>query len=212
MEALPRGRSGRKAIAFPPLGHLTSASWMYFGVKVEGEYHLWRQRFSRGTAEQITFGPAQQEGLAVAPNGRSLNHFHRHRPKFAMDSRSARGERPVSSEGLVVSIPGWSSSARFSLDGKRLYCLMQRESPYLSRGVLANRCRIGKERTCIAGLFRRRVRRFERRPGSGIFDATPGKTIANLAGYPGPKFASPTHRLRGGVFAVFTVLWSWRQP
>jgi eukaryotic-like serine/threonine-protein kinase len=33
---------------------------------------VWRQRFQSGEAEQFTFGPTEEEGLAMAPDGRSL--------------------------------------------------------------------------------------------------------------------------------------------
>src|SRR5271168_4766248 len=47
--------------------------WMYFSVYVGGISHLWRQRFPDGAPEQITFGFAtEEEGIAVAPDGRSL--------------------------------------------------------------------------------------------------------------------------------------------
>ena len=61
-----------------PAGACTAAGWspdgewMYFNVKVDGGAHLWRQRFPNGVPEQITFGPTEEEGLAVAPDGKSL--------------------------------------------------------------------------------------------------------------------------------------------
>jgi dipeptidyl aminopeptidase/acylaminoacyl peptidase len=39
-----------------------------------------------------------------------------------------QGDRPVSSEGYIVSKPGWSTSVKFSTDGKRLFYLMRRQS------------------------------------------------------------------------------------
>jgi eukaryotic-like serine/threonine-protein kinase len=61
-----------------PPGKCTSAAWspdgkwMYFGAEVEGTHHLWRQRFPDGKPEQITFGPTEEDGLAMAPDGRSM--------------------------------------------------------------------------------------------------------------------------------------------
>ncbi len=46
--------------------------WMYFSAMVGGTFHLWRQRFPDGIPQQLTFGPTEEEGVAVAPDGRSL--------------------------------------------------------------------------------------------------------------------------------------------
>ena len=60
----------------PLNGQCTSAAWsadgrwMYFSSNVDGEYHLWRQRHPEGTPEQITFGPTEQEGTALTPDGK----------------------------------------------------------------------------------------------------------------------------------------------
>ena len=45
---------------------------MYLGIEVQGMNHLWRQRFPKGAPEQITFGLTEEEGVAVASDGRSL--------------------------------------------------------------------------------------------------------------------------------------------
>src|SRR5260370_36869087 len=61
-----------------PQGQCTSAAWspdgkwMYFGAEVEGNHHLWRQRFPAGQPKQITSGPTEEDGVAVVPDGRSL--------------------------------------------------------------------------------------------------------------------------------------------
>jgi eukaryotic-like serine/threonine-protein kinase len=116
----PRGEC--KSAAWSPDG-----KWMYFGVAVEGQHHLWRQRFPNGKPEQITFGPTQEDGLAVAPDGRSLitSIGLEHSVLWIHDQKE---DRPVSSEGYVISTPGWSTSVRFSSDGKRLFYLMRRQS------------------------------------------------------------------------------------
>ncbi len=46
--------------------------WMYFAANAGNGYHLWRQRFPDGVAEQLTFGATEEYGIAVAPNGKSL--------------------------------------------------------------------------------------------------------------------------------------------
>jgi Tol biopolymer transport system component len=46
--------------------------WMYFSSDSGGAFHIWRQRFPDGEPEQITSGPTEEEGLAMAPDGRSF--------------------------------------------------------------------------------------------------------------------------------------------
>jgi DNA-binding winged helix-turn-helix (wHTH) protein len=62
----------------PRPGKCTSAAWspdgrwMYFSADAGRGFHIWRQRFQSGDPEQITFGATEEEGIAVAPSGRSL--------------------------------------------------------------------------------------------------------------------------------------------
>ncbi len=46
--------------------------WMYFAANAGNGFHLWRQRFPDGVAEQLTFGATEEHGIAVAPDGKSL--------------------------------------------------------------------------------------------------------------------------------------------
>lgn len=105
-----------------PLGRCTSAAWspdgrwMYFSATVAGHSHLWRQRYPDGEAEQITFGPTEEVGVAVMPDGRSLvTSLGLQRQSIWMHDSS--GERSVTSDA-VASAP-WLSP-----DGKRLYFLV----------------------------------------------------------------------------------------
>ena len=45
---------------------------MYFTSNAVGANHIWRQRFPDGKPEQITSGPTEEEGIAMAPDGRSF--------------------------------------------------------------------------------------------------------------------------------------------
>ena len=108
-----------------PMGACTSAGWspdgkwMYFIAWVEGQNHVWRQRFSGGTPEQITFGATEEEGLAVEPDGRALiTSVGVHQSAIWIHEGS--GQRPLSSEGEVFSWPV------FSPDASILYYLMRR--------------------------------------------------------------------------------------
>jgi Tol biopolymer transport system component len=117
------GRSAGRQVG--PQGTCTSAAWspdgawMYFGARVAGSAHLWRQRFPDGTLEQITFGPYEEEGVAVAPDGRSLVTSIGTR-RSSIWLHDAAGERPVSSEGYAL-------SPRLSRDSKRLFYLFARD-------------------------------------------------------------------------------------
>ena len=118
------GQSPSRSIG--PAGACTSAGWspdgfwMYFAATVEGSSHLWRQRFPDGASEQITFGPTEEDGIAVEPTGRSLiTSVGVH--ESAIWIHDAHGERPLSSEGEVV---GWSPS--FSPDDTTIYYLLRR--------------------------------------------------------------------------------------
>ncbi len=101
---------GCTSVAWSPDGR-----WMYFSAVVGGSQHLWRQAFPDGSPEQITFGATEEEGLAMAPDGRSLI-------TSIGTSRSAvwvhdpAGERAISTEGYAY-------RARLSRDGKRLFYL-----------------------------------------------------------------------------------------
>jgi len=117
------GRSAGRQVG--PEGTCTSAAWspdgawMYFGARVAGSAHLWRQRFPDGTPEQITFGPYEEEDLAVAPDGRSLVTSIGTR-RSSIWLHDAAGERAVSSEGYAL-------SPRLSKDSKRLFYLFARD-------------------------------------------------------------------------------------
>jgi eukaryotic-like serine/threonine-protein kinase len=109
-----------------PDGACTSAGWspdgkwMYFGANVDGSSHLWRQRFPDGAPEQLTFGPTEQDGVAVAPDGQSLI-TSVGVEQSAIWLHDAAGERLISSEGFAT-------APHISADGKRIYYLMRQSS------------------------------------------------------------------------------------
>jgi len=78
--------------------------------------HIWRQRFPDGEPEQLTFGPTSQEGIAMAPDGKSLitavgSEDH------TVWMHDNDGDRQISTEGNAA-------SPSFSSDGRSLYFLM----------------------------------------------------------------------------------------
>ncbi len=96
-------------------GWSPDSQWIYLTAKTD-DFHLWRQRVPDGEPEQLTFGPTSQEGIAMAPDGKSLI------TSIGTQDRTAwlhdkDGEHQVSSEGNT-------SAPKFSADGRNLYFLM----------------------------------------------------------------------------------------
>jgi len=108
-----------------PDGTCTSAAWspdgkwMYFVVWFNGESHIWRQRFPGGTPEQLTFGPMQESGIAVARDGRSLI--------TAMGLRQGVIWLHDESGERIVSPEGDAENPRFSATNHRIYYLLRRD-------------------------------------------------------------------------------------
>lgn len=120
------GQSPTRSVG--PTGACTSAgwspdgSWMYFAATADGESHLWRQHFPQGSPEQITFGPTEENGIAVEPTGQSLiTSVGVH--ESAIWIHDPEGERPLSSEGEVAND---LSPPSFSSDGTMIYYLLRR--------------------------------------------------------------------------------------
>jgi Tol biopolymer transport system component len=101
---------------------------MYFSVTVDGTSHLWRQRFPEGKPEQITFGPTEEEGVAVSPDGKSLvsSVGVEHSTVWFHDDS---GDRQISTEGVAY-------FPQLSPDGKRLYYLLRQHADYGSSSEL----------------------------------------------------------------------------
>jgi Tol biopolymer transport system component len=115
------GRSTGRQVG--PNGTCTSAAWspdgqwMYFGAKVGGRAHLWRQRFPGGTPEQITTGPTEEEGVTVMPDGRSLVTALGIR-RSSVWLHETNGERAIVTEGFAT-------RPRLSRDGTRVFFLLR---------------------------------------------------------------------------------------
>jgi Tol biopolymer transport system component len=101
-------------------------TWMYLTSSAGGVFHVWRQRFSEGATllepEQITSGPTEEEGLAMAPDGRSFITAVGLK-QSAIWLHDARGDRQISLEG-------YAHQPRFTPDGKKLlYAVRHSASP-----------------------------------------------------------------------------------
>jgi Tol biopolymer transport system component/predicted Ser/Thr protein kinase len=93
----------------------TDGKWVYLTAGTD-KFHIWRQRFPDGEPEQITSGPTSQEGIAMAPDGKSLI-----TSVGTQDStvwfHDKEGDHQIASEGNAL-MPVFSS------DGNSLYFLM----------------------------------------------------------------------------------------
>ena len=112
------GGSPGRAVG-PPNSRCTEAAWapdgrwMYFTADAGEGFHLWRQAYPDGVPEQLTSAITQEEGLAIAPDGKSLitSVGLRRRANFI---RSTSGEeRQIPSEGYTF----WPL---FSADGQKI--------------------------------------------------------------------------------------------
>jgi hypothetical protein len=94
---------------------------MYFTANSGGADHIWRQHFPDGQPEQITSGPTEEQGIAIAPDSRSLI------TAVALQNTSlwihdSRDERQISLEGNAA-------NPRFTPDGKKLCYLLVKDAP-----------------------------------------------------------------------------------
>ncbi len=102
----------------PPGAGCTSAAWsldgkwMYLNSSAGGAFHIWRQRFPEGEPEQITSGPTEEEGIAMAPDGRSFVTAVGLK-QSSIWIHDSRGNRQVSLEGNGY-------APKFTPDGKKL--------------------------------------------------------------------------------------------
>jgi eukaryotic-like serine/threonine-protein kinase len=113
----------------PTPGQCTDAAWspdgkwMYFSASVGKGFHIWRQRFPGGAPEQLTTGATEEEGVAFAPDGRSIV-TSVGTTQSTLWVHDSRGERQITSQGYPV-LPS------FSADGKTLYYLSSSASQYM---------------------------------------------------------------------------------
>ena len=125
------GSSGKKV--GPPGAGCTSAAWspdgkwMYLSSDAGGQFHIWRQRFPDGKPEQLTFGPTEEEGIAIGPQGRSLV-ASVGMEESAVWIRDSDGERQISSEGFA-------EAPSLSPDGTKAFYLVR---PRGATGMFTN--------------------------------------------------------------------------
>jgi Tol biopolymer transport system component len=102
----------------PPAAGCTFAAWspdgkwMYLSSNAGGAFHIWRQHFPNSQPEQITSGPTEEEGIAMAADGHSFI--------TAVGLRQSSVWVHDSSGERQVSLEGYSFDPKFTPDGKRL--------------------------------------------------------------------------------------------
>jgi eukaryotic-like serine/threonine-protein kinase len=90
-------------------------NWVYFSTNQGGRFHIWRQRFPEGQPEQVTSGPTEEEGIAIARDGRSFL-TSVGTQYWTIWIHDAKGEHQMSSEGDAF-------FTTFSRDGTKLFYL-----------------------------------------------------------------------------------------
>ena len=121
--------------------------WMYFGADSGAGMHIFRQRFPDGPVVQLTFGPTEEKGLAIAPDGRSLI------TSVTSDERNVwvhigPEENPVSSDGF-------SGQPTFSKDGKKLFYLWRstpRTGGFFAGELRSRELASGKTESLLPGV------------------------------------------------------------
>jgi eukaryotic-like serine/threonine-protein kinase len=120
---IPFDGSSRGTSVGPAPAQCTDAAWspdgkwMYFSANTRNGHHIWRQRFTNGVPEQVTSGVTEEEGIEIAPDGRSF-------VTSIGTSRStvwfhdSRGDRQMTAEGFGV-LPSVAP------DSKKLYYLVR---------------------------------------------------------------------------------------
>ena len=102
--------------------------WMYFAANAGNGFHLWRERFPDGVAEQITFGATQERGIAVAPDGKSLV------TSIGSQQSTVWVHTPKGDQQVSMEDSGYLPS--LSLDGHTLYYLVRKNGGEFLSGEL----------------------------------------------------------------------------
>jgi eukaryotic-like serine/threonine-protein kinase len=118
---LPFDGSSQGRLVGPMPGQCTDAAWspdgqfMYFSASTGRGFHIWRQRFPAGVPVQVTSGASEEEGVALAPDGKSFV-TSIGTSQSTLWLHDVRGDRQITAQGFPV-------QPSFSADGTRLYYL-----------------------------------------------------------------------------------------
>jgi len=97
---------------------------MYFSADAGGTFHIWRERVADGTSEQVTGGPTEEEGVAMAPDGRSLVTSVGMTQKTVWIRKNGVDQQVASQmQATLPGSQGRSGRSVFGPDAKKLYYL-----------------------------------------------------------------------------------------
>ena len=121
-QLVPFDGSSAARVIGPPEASCNSAAWspdgkwMYFSSNRGGKFHIWRQQFPDATLEQVTSGPTEEEGIAMAADGKSLiTSVGTHEQSIWI--HDPQGERQISSQASTA-------FPQFSPDSRQLYYML----------------------------------------------------------------------------------------
>ena len=120
--------------------------WMYFSANAGNGFHIWRQAYPDGVPEQLSTGPAEEQGLSFAPDGKSFM-----TAVGSMQStiwlHDGRGERQITSEGFAF-LPS------FSRDERVLYYLERNASSthFVAGDLWSADLQTGEHRHLLPGI------------------------------------------------------------
>jgi len=166
---------------------------MYFSVNAGDVSRLWRQRFPDGIPEQITFGPTDEEGIALSADGRSLITSIGRR-QSAIWMHDSNGERPLSTEGFAF-------APRLSYDGTHLYFLRRSDPTSTTTELRSIDLRSGNSDTLLPGVS---IRDFDvSNDGRDIVFSTAAGGESQILIAPIDRHQAPALIARGGDAVSF---------
>jgi serine/threonine protein kinase/Tol biopolymer transport system component len=118
---VPFDGSGQERLVGPKDEVCTSGAWspdgkwVYVSANKGGDFHIWRQRFPDGEPEQVTTGPTEEQGIAMAGDGKSFI-TSVGTEELTVWIHDQKGDHQLSSEGSAF-------QTSFSNDRKHLYYL-----------------------------------------------------------------------------------------